>query len=70
MSVKDANTFIKLGGLDKRVVLMPNGVNTDSFRFTETPQFSGRSITLAKIEPRKRQHLTHWLQQVDYIGRG
>jgi hypothetical protein len=70
MSVKDANTFIKLGGLDKRVILMPNGVNTDSFRFTETPQFANRSVVLAKIEPRKRQHLTHWLQQVDYIGRG
>ena len=70
MSVKDANTFLTLGGLTKRVCLMPNGVNTDSFRFTETPQFSRRSITLAKIEPRKRQHLTHWLPQVDYIGRG
>ena len=70
MSVKDANTFLKLGGLHKGVYLMPNGVNTDSFRFTETPQFANRSIVLAKIEPRKRQHLTHWLPQVDYIGRG
>jgi glycosyltransferase involved in cell wall biosynthesis len=29
-----------------------------------------RSVVLAKIEPRKRQHLTYWLPNVDYIGRG
>lgn len=71
ISEKDRRAYLDMGGLPpSRVFLMRNGVNTDSFRFTETPQFSGRSITLAKIEPRKRQHLTHWLQQVDYIGKG
>jgi len=71
ISEKDRRAYLEMGGLPpSKVFLMRNGVNTDSFRFTETPQFSGRSITLAKIEPRKRQHLTHWLQQVDYIGKG
>ena len=71
ISEKDRRTYLEMGGLPTgKVFLMRNGVNTDSFRFTETPQFSGRSVTLAKVEPRKRQHLTHWLQQVDYIGKG
>jgi len=73
MSVKDANTFLTLGNLNHihhRVYLMPNGVNTESFRFTETPAMGDRSVVLAKIEPRKRQHLTYWLPNVDYIGRG
>lgn len=71
ISEKDRRAYLEMGRLpESKVFLMRNGVNTDSFRFTETPQFSGRSITLAKVEPRKRQHLTHWLQQVDYIGKG
>lgn len=73
MSVKDANTFLNLGNLSdihQRMYLMPNGVNTESFRFTETPAMGDRSVVLAKIEPRKRQHLTYWLPNVDYIGRG
>lgn len=69
ISEKDRRTYLEMGGLPTgKVFLMRNGVNTDSFRFTETPQFSGRSVTLAKVEPRKRQHLTHWLQQVDYLS--
>ena len=71
MSIKDRNTFLTVGGLrEDQVILMPNGVKTDSFRITDTPTLATRSVVLAKIEPRKRQHLTYWLPQVDYIGRG
>ena len=49
---------------------MPNGVNVDAFQLKEVPYFSDRSVILGKIEPRKRQHLTYWFQDVDYIGRG
>jgi hypothetical protein len=49
---------------------MPNGVDTDAFRLELQPKAADRSITLAKIEVRKRQNLTYWLPQVEYIGRG
>lgn len=71
LSVKDRKTFIELGGLpSEHVVLMPNGVDTDAFRLEIQPKAADRSITLAKIEVRKRQNLTYWLPQVEYIGRG
>ena len=71
ISVKDRNAYLKIGNLpESKVFLMQNGVNTDSFPFTQTPEFFRRSIVLAKIEPRKRQYLTYLLPQVDYVGRG
>lgn len=71
LSVKDRKAFIEFGGLPpERIVLMPNGVNTDSFQLKPNPKMGERSVTLAKVEVRKRQHLTYWLPQVDYIGRG
>jgi glycosyltransferase involved in cell wall biosynthesis len=35
----------------------PNGVNTEAFSYTENPEYGDRSIYLAKIDYRKRQHL-------------
>jgi len=71
ISEKDRKAFLKLGALpESNVFLMQNGVNTDSFPFNQMPEFFRRSIIVAKIEPRKRQHLTFLLPQVDYVGRG
>jgi glycosyltransferase involved in cell wall biosynthesis len=71
LSQKDRDMYLNVGGLHpSNVFMMPNGVNTDSFRFSELPHFQKRSVILAKVEPRKRQHLTFELDQVDYIGRG
>ncbi len=36
----------------------------------EDPHFGNRTVCLAKIEKRKRQHLTYWHPNVDYIGKG
>lgn len=67
---KDKDVFSKMGGLSQKVFLMPNGVDVKAFDFKETAHFADRSVVLAKIEPRKRQHLTYWFSDVDYIGRG
>lgn len=71
LSKKDLDMFVLNGDVEsKSAFLMPNGVNTDSFRLSEFPHFKNRSVVLAKVEPRKRQHLTFSLNHVDYIGRG
>lgn len=71
LSKKDRDMYVNFGGVaPETVFMMPNGVNTESFRFSEIPHFQKRSVVLAKVEPRKRQHLTFELDQVDYIGRG
>lgn len=67
---KDAAVFRQMNGLQEKVRLLPNGVNVDAFEFRDSPHFGDRSVVLAKIEPRKRQHLTYWFSDVDYIGKG
>ena len=46
----------------------PNGVNTSKFRFTDMPTFGHRSIYLAKIDYRKRQHLFQSIDSLHFAG--
>jgi glycosyltransferase involved in cell wall biosynthesis len=70
ISEKDRNAFINWGANPNYVILMPNGANDKRFSYTKTPIFTDRSITLAQINPRKRQELTMEIPSVYYIGRG
>lgn len=70
VSEKDVTVFESMGGGKGKTFLMPNGVDVNAFQLTETPHFGERSVVLGKIESRKRQHLTYWFPDVDYIGRG
>lgn len=54
--------YIKGGVKEDRLFVTPNGVRCDLFEFKESPEFPDRSIYLAKIDFRKRQHL---FQQYD-----
>ena len=42
---------------EDKLYVTPNGVNFDAFRYTDMPTFGHRSIYLAKVDYRKRQHL-------------
>ncbi len=46
----------------------PNGVNVDRFRVSEDPLHSDRSIYLAKIDYRKRQHLFQGIDSLWFAG--
>jgi len=46
----------------------PNGVNTDEFNYVEDPEYPDRSIYLAKIDYRKRQHLFQSIDSLWYAG--
>jgi len=46
----------------------PNGVNADRFRTTMEPEHPDRSIYLAKIDYRKRQHLFQSIDSLWYAG--
>lgn len=48
--------------------LTPNGVNCELFNFKEVPQYSDRSIYLAKIDYRKRQHTFQTIDSLWYAG--
>ena len=51
-----------------RLYVSPNGVNTTAFRSTDAPHHADRSIYLAKIDYRKRQHLFQSIDSLYYAG--
>ena len=51
-----------------RLFVSPNGVNTSAFRSTDSPHNADRSIYLAKIDYRKRQHLFQSIDSLYYAG--
>ena len=53
---------------EKRLFVTPNGVNVDNFRATISPEFPDRSIYLAKIDYRKRQHMFQSIRSLYYAG--
>ena len=53
---------------EKKLFVTPNGVNVDNFRATISPEFPDRSIYLAKIDYRKRQHMFQSIRSLYYAG--
>ena len=51
-----------------KLFVSPNGVNCSAFRSTDVPHHSDRSIYLAKIDYRKRQHLFQSIDSLYYAG--
>ena len=52
----------------EKLFVTPNGVNTRAFRTTLNPKHKNRSIYLAKIDYRKRQHLFQDIDSLWFAG--
>tara|TARA_R110001583_G_scaffold39038_1_gene125507 strand:+ start:2690 stop:3622 length:933 start_codon:yes stop_codon:yes gene_type:complete len=63
-----ANVYRAAGVPSDRVYVTPNGVRTDLFRFTESPKYPTRSIYLAKVDFRKRQHMFQQMPHLYFAG--
>jgi glycosyltransferase involved in cell wall biosynthesis len=53
---------------EDKLFLTPNGVNFSAFRKTNEPKYADRSIYLAKVDYRKRQHLFQSIGSLWYAG--
>ena len=63
------NVYKVMSGIsDEKLFVTPNGVNTSKFRVTEEPKYPDRSIYLAKIDYRKRQHLFQGISSLWFAG--
>jgi glycosyltransferase involved in cell wall biosynthesis len=63
------NVYKVMSGIsDEKLFVTPNGVNTSKFRVTEEPKYPDRSIYLAKIDYRKRQHLFQGIGSLWFAG--
>ena len=53
---------------EEKLFVTPNGVNIDAFTFTDKPKFPDRSMYLAKVDYRKRQHLFQNIKSLWFAG--
>ena len=53
---------------EDKLFVTPNGVNTKEFFVTDNPKYPNRSLYLAKIDYRKRQHMFQSIQSLYYAG--
>lgn len=59
---------IMLGMSPQQLFVTPNGVNSEVFDFTDSPEYPDKSIYLAKIDYRKRQYLFQSIDSLWYAG--
>ena len=62
------DVYRKAGVKDHRLYLTPNGVKASEYAFCEEPKHPDRSIYLAKIDFRKRQHLFQRIENLYFAG--
>ena len=53
---------------EEKLFVTPNGVNVDAFNFKEEPAHPHRSMYLAKVDYRKRQHLSQNIDSLWFAG--
>jgi len=53
---------------EDKLFVTPNGVNMDAFNFKEEPEHPHRSMYLAKVDYRKRQHLFQNIDSLWFAG--
>jgi glycosyltransferase involved in cell wall biosynthesis len=53
---------------EDNLFVTPNGVNCSAFRYAKSPKYPDRSIYLAKIDYRKRQHLFQSIDSLWFAG--
>lgn len=60
--------YIAAGCSPDKVVVAPNGANSNVFRYSETCKYPDRSMYLAKIEERKKQYKYHFIESLYFAG--
>ena len=53
---------------EEKLFVTPNGVNVDAFNFKQEPEHPHRSMYLAKVDYRKRQHLFQNIDSLWFAG--
>jgi hypothetical protein len=60
--------LLDLAVTPQRLFLAKNGARSSLYRINDAPKYPGRSICLAAIRQRKRQHLIQSIDSVDFVG--
>ena len=62
------DVYRRAGIKEHRLHITPNGVKAAQYSFSEDPKFPERSIYLAKIDFRKRQHIVQDIESLYFAG--
>lgn len=62
------NIYMNFGISEDRIKVIRNGLNNNLFKFTSECEYPDKSIYLAKIDYRKRQHLFQNIRNLDFYG--
>ena len=68
LSQKIADTYSLIGVEKSRIQVVCNGVRDDLFQFRKSCKFPDRTMYLAKIDYRKRQHMFQTIPEIFYAG--
>jgi glycosyltransferase involved in cell wall biosynthesis len=68
LSQEIATFYSNLGIPKEKIFVTPNGVNAENFKITDYPEHSDKSLYLAKIVDRKRQHMFQDISSLYYAG--
>jgi hypothetical protein len=60
--------YIRFGADPAKIHLQMNGVDNESFKFSLNPKFPEKSLYLARIEPRKMQHVYQSIDSIYFAG--
>jgi hypothetical protein len=69
LSPQIAEVYRSAGVDPNKIKVVPNGVNTNAFRFVDTTMHFNKTACVAKVENRKRQITTSNIERVFYYGR-
>ena len=68
ISEKIKAKYVQHGFPQSRINVLHNGARDDVFDYISKPQYSDKSIYLAKIEKRKRQYLYQSIKDILFVG--
>lgn len=69
LSKKDYNVFETHCQNKQNLCLLLNGANSNEIKVVDTPKYVNKSIYVAKVEARKKQHVYFSIPDIDFYGK-
>jgi hypothetical protein len=66
---EDIKNMYKLFGFpEERIIVQKNGASSTDFEYSNLPLYKNKSISIGKIEKRKRQYIIQNISSIDFAG--
>jgi hypothetical protein len=66
---EDIKNMYKIFGFpEERIIVQKNGASSTDFKYSKVPLYKNRSVSIGKIEKRKRQYIIQKVSSIDFAG--